>query len=291
MERDIYEFITYLREVKDASQNTIQAYQNDLKKLHLYLEKQNITTVTKISETSLNSYVLSLEKEGYSPASVSRNISSMKAFFLYLIKQGKINKDPSERLKPPKITRKATETIDVNDMDRLLQQPDRNTAKGIRDRAMLELLYATGIKVTELISLKLSDINLRMKYITCEGKKERNIPFGRPAKEALEEYMAIREKDFNKLDNDYLFLNVSGDRLSRQGFWKIIKGYAEAAGMEGINPNRIRQTFAKHLIENGADLESVRELMGHNDIMTTQQYLSRSHKNSREVYLKTHPRV
>lgn len=291
MERNIYEFITYLREVKDASPNTIQAYQNDLKKLQVYLGKQKINTVTKISETGLNSYVLNLEKEGFSPASVSRNISSIKAFFLYLIKQGKVHKDPSERLKSPKVTRKAHEMIDINDMDVFLQQPDKHTSKGIRDSAMLELLYATGIKVTELISLKLTDVNLRMKYITCEGKKERNIPFGRPAKEALERYLVIRQETFNKLDSEYLFLNISGDQLSRQGFWKIIKGYADAAGMEGINPNRIRQTFATHLLENGADLESVREFMGHNDIMSTQQYLSQNHKNSREVYLKAHPRA
>ncbi|MBE5966373.1 MAG: site-specific tyrosine recombinase XerD [Lachnospiraceae bacterium] len=291
MERSIYEFVTYLREVKEASPNTIQAYQNDLKKLQLYLEKQDITTVTKISETGLNSYVLNLEKEGFSPASVSRNISSIKAFFLYLIKQGKIHKDPSERLKPPKVRRIAPEIMDVDEMELLLRQPDRKTPKGIRDRAMLELLYATGIKVTELITLKLSDINLKMKYITCEGKNERNIPFGRPAKEALEGYLAIRQEAFNKQDCDILFLNTLGEQLSRQGFWKIIKGYAEAAGIEGVNPNRIRQTFAIHLLDNGADLESVREFLGHNDIMSTQQYLAKNHKNSREVYQKTHPRA
>lgn len=291
MERNIYEFITYLRDVKESSPNTIQAYQNDLKKLQLYLEKQDITSVTKISETSLNSYVLNLEKEGFSPASVSRNISSIKAFFLYLLKMGKISKDPSERLKPPKVRRKAPETMDIDEMNLLLNQPDRKTSKGIRDRAMLELLYATGIKVTELISLKLSDINLKMKYITCEGKNERSIPFGRPAKEALEEYLAIRQKAFNKQSSNILFLNTSGEQLSRQGFWKIIKGYAEAAGMEGVNPNRIRQTFAIHLLDNGADLESVREFLGHNDIMSTQQYLTKNHKNSREVYQKTHPRA
>jgi len=291
MEQHINEFTTYLREVRHVSQNTIQAYRNDLKKLQSYLQQQEINTIGKISETSLNSYVLNLEREGFSPASVSRNISSMKNFFLYLIKQGKINKDPSERLKPPKITRKVPEIMDINDIKLLLQQPDINTSKGIRDRAMLELLYATGIKVSELISLKLSDVNLKMKYITCEGKNERNIPFGIPAKEAIEAYLAIRKEIFDRQGSEYLILNTSGEQLSRQGFWKIIKGYAEAAGMKGVNPNRIRRSFAMHLIENGADLESVRELMGHNDIMSTQQYISRNHKNSREVYLKAHPRV
>lgn len=291
MEQHIIEFTTYLREVKHVSQNTIQAYGNDLKKLQLYLQEQDINSISKISETSLNSYVLNLEREGFSPASVSRNISSIKNFFLYLIKQGKISKDPSERLKPPKITRKVPEIMDIDDIRLLLQQPDINTSKGIRDRAMLELLYATGIKVSELISLKLSDVNLKMKYITCEGKNERNIPFGKPAKEAIEAYLAIRKETFDRQGSEYLILNTSGEQLSRQGFWKIIKGYAEAAGMKGVNPNRIRRSFAMHLIENGADLESVRELMGHNDIMSTQQYISRNHKNSREVYLKTHPRA
>ena len=291
MEQNILDFITYLREVKGSSPNTIQAYQADLNKLCMFLAKQENISVTTISETNLNSYVLHLEKEGYSPASVSRNISTIKAFFLFLLKRGKIANDPSERLSPPKVTRKPPEFLGTKEMNKLLQQPDLNTPKGIRDKAILELLYATGIKVSELVSLKVQDLNLKMKYITCVGKNERNIPIGKKARNALEQYLNIRQETFNKRNTDYLFLNTSGEKLSRQGLWKILKEYALSAEIDGINPNKIRQTFAMHLLNNGADLESVREFMGHNDIMTTQQYLTHSYTNSRVVYEKTHPRA
>ena len=291
MEQNILDFITYLREVKGSSPNTIQAYQADLNKLCMFLAKQENISVTTISETNLNSYVLHLEKEGYSPASVSRNISTIKAFFLFLLKRGKIANDPSERLSPPKVTRKPPEFLGTKEMNKLLQQPDLNTPKGIRDKAILELLYATGIKVSELVSLKVQDLNLKMKYITCGGKNERNIPIGKKARNALEQYLNIRQETFNKRNTDYLFLNTSGEKLSRQGLWKILKEYALSAEIDGINPNKIRQTFAMHLLNNGADLESVREFMGHNDIMTTQQYLTHSYTNSRVVYEKTHPRA
>jgi len=291
MEQNILDFITYLREVKGSSPNTIQAYQADLNKLCMFLAKQENISVTTISETNLNSYVLHLEKEGYSPASVSRNISTIKAFFLFLLKRGKIANDPSERLSPPKVTRKPPEFLGTKEMNKLLQQPDLNTPKGIRDKAILELLYATGIKVSELVSLKVQDLNLKMKYITGGGKNERNIPIGKKARNALEQYLNIRQETFNKRNTDYLFLNTSGEKLSRQGLWKILKEYALSAEIDGINPNKIRQTFAMHLLNNGADLESVREFMGHNDIMTTQQYLTHSYTNSRVVYEKTHPRA
>lgn len=291
MQQYIDAFITYLLEVKHSSRNTIQAYQNDLKKLQSFLEKQNITTVTKISETGLNSYVLSLEKEGLSPASVSRNIASLKSFLLYLLKQGKIAGDPSERMKAPKVAKKTPQIIDTSLMERLLQQPDTKSKKGIRDKAMLELMYATGMKVSELIKIRVSDINLSGRYVTCGEKKERNIPFGKSAKEALQEYLNIRQEAFNKLTMEALFLNSSGEQLSRQGFWKILNTYAKAVGIENINPNMIRHSFAAHLIDNGADLGSVSEFLGYSDIATTQVYLPRSHKSSREVYMNAHPRA
>jgi len=291
MEQYIDAFITYLLEVKHSSMNTIQAYQNDLKKLQNFFEKQNITTVTKISETSLNSYVLSLEKEGLSPASVSRNIASIKSFLLYLLKQGKIVGDPSERLKSPRVPKKSPQIINTSLMEKLLQQPDTKAKKGIRDKAMLELMYATGMKVSELITIKVTDINLAARYVTCGEKKERNIPFGKPAKEALQGYLDIRQDAFNKLAIDALFLNSSGEQLSRQGFWKILNTYAKDVGIDNINPNMIRHSFAAHLIDNGADLGSVSEFLGHSDITTTQLYFPQSHKSTREIYMNTHPRA
>ncbi len=293
MEEYMMDFLTYLREVKNATRNTLQAYQNDLRRLCQYLEKQEISSITKISETSLNSYILSLEKEGFSPASVSRNIASMKAFLLYLLKQGKIGGDPSERIKSPKVTKKSPQVLESNRIEQLLQSPDIMTRKGIRDKAILELIYATGIKVSELISLKVEDVNLKGRFITCGLKRERVIPYGKSAHEALMNYLSVRDEAFQKENkkNDIVFLNPSGEQLSRQGLWKILKTYANAIGLRDINPNMIRHSFATHLLENGADLSSVQEFLGHSDISTTQLYLPQNHKNSREVYQHSHPRA
>jgi integrase/recombinase XerD len=291
MEQYINDFITYLREIKHASKNTLLSYQNDLKKLQLFFDTQGINSVTKITETALNSYVLSLEKKGLSPASVSRNIAAMKAFLLYLIKHGILMGDPSERIKPPKVQKKNPSIIEEAMVDKLLGQPDVSTGKGIRDKAILELLYATGIKVSELIAMRVSDINLSGKYIVCKERRERCIPFGKSAKAALQEYLKIRPGKFDKSNSDILFLNTYGEQLSRQGLWKILKSYAKPAGLESINPNTIRHSFAAHMIENGADLGSVQEFLGHADISTTQLYLSHGYKNSREVYMNTHPRA
>lgn len=291
MEQYMNDFITYLKEIKQASKNTWQAYQNDLKKLVQFLENHNINTVTKISETALNSYILSLEKEGLSPASVSRNIASMKAFILYLIKHGIIKGDPTERIKPPRIQKKAPQIIEADLVDKLLSQPDLKTKKGIRDKAILELLYATGLKVSELITMKVDEINLTGRYITCTERRERNIPFGKAAKAALQEYLQIRSEYFNKNSNEILFLNTYGEQLSRQGLWKILKAYAKSAGINQMNPNIIRHSFAAHMLDNGADLVSVQEFLGHSDLSTTQLYLNHGYKNSREVYMNTHPRA
>lgn len=290
MEQYINDFIVFLHDVKHASKNTLQAYHNDLKKLQLFLEKQGIDCVTKISETTLNSYVLFMEKEGFSPASVSRNIASMKAFLLYLIKHGFITGDPSEQLKPPKVHKKLPQVIEISLVDQLLQQPDRTTKKGVRDRAMLEVLYATGIRVSELIAVKVSDVNLSSRFITCGERKERIVPFGKTAKTALQEYLNIRN-ELNKNKIEILFLNSSGEPLTRQGLWKILKTYAKLVGLEYITPNTIRHSFAAHLLDNGADLGSVQSFLGHADISTTQLYLSHSFKNSREVYMNSHPRA
>lgn len=291
MEQYLNDFITYLKDVKRASNNTLQAYSNDLKRFYNYLDKQNITSVTKISETCLNSYVLTMEKEGLSPASVSRNIASMKAFLLYLLKQGKMTGDPAERIKAPKISKKTPEILNKAMVNKLLKQPDIKTPKGIRDKAILELLYATGMKVTEIISCKLSDVNQSGRFIICRDHNERSIPFGKPAAQALKDYLIIRQEVLDKNHSEYLFLNPSGEALSRQGLWKMLKGYAVDIGLAEINPNMIRRSFAAHLLENGADLNSVKEFLGHADITTTQYYLTSSYINSREVYKNTHPRA
>jgi len=291
MKQQIEEFTGYLQEVKQSSLNTIRAYQNDLRKLENYLSQQGIENSSKITETSLNSYILSLEKEGLSPSTVSRHIASMKAFLLFLLKRGSIKGDPSERIKAPKVEKKTPQVLDQKKILALLNQPDISTNKGIRDKAMLELTYATGMKVSELINIKLSDINLAGSYLTCGDKKERSIPFGNAAKDALKSYIDIREAIFDIGHNTYLFLNSQGQQLSRQGFWKILRTYAREVGIEDINPNMIRHSFAAHMIDNGADIGVVQKFLGHTDISTTQLYLTHSYQNSREVYSNTHPRA
>lgn len=291
MKQQIEDFTRYLQEVKQASLNTISAYQNDLMKLKSYLSLQGIGSASKITETSLNSYVLSLEKDGMSAASVSRHIASMKAFLLFLLKNGSIHGDPSERIKAPKVIKKPPQVIAHDKILALLHQPDNKTSKGIRDQAMIELLYATGIKVSELTNIKLTDINLSGRYLTCGDKQERSIPFGNAAKNAIKAYLDIREDMCNKRNDEYLFLNSHGEQLSRQGFWKILKGYAKEVGLYDINPNMIRHSFAAHMINNGADIGVVQKFLGHTDISTTQLYLTQRHQNSREVYSNTHPRA
>lgn len=294
MKTALQDFITYMSEVKKASVNTVMSYRNDLTKLIRHLADQNITDEGKISETSLNSYILSMEREGMSPATVSRNIASIKAFTLYLIKKGKLQEDPTERMHAPKVEKKAPHTLSLDQINGLLEQPDTGTIKGIRDKAMLELLYATGIRVSELISLRLDDINLKNKILKCcNSSKERLIPFGSMAKQALENYyQKARAELVGKFETSVCFTNLSGEPMSRQGFWKIIKSYGKSAGIQdAITPQILRNSFAVHMIENGADIQSLQELLGHSDVTTTQVYMQNRTKKIKEVYTQAHPRA
>lgn len=294
MENEIQNFISYLHNTKKTSGNTEVSYERDLKKMMRYFEgEQHITEVSRITETNLNSYMLYLENRHFAPSTVSRSVASMRAFFQYLTRERVIDKDPSEHLKPPKVEKKMPEVLTVREVDLLLAQPSQETPKGIRDKAMLELLYATGIRVSELIHLTWPDVNLSMGYITCrERDKERVIPFGSIARRALHHYLADARKVFvGDQETEVLFTNCSGKPMSRQGFWKILKGYAASAGIEkDITPHTLRHSFAAHLIQNGADVRSVQEMMGHSDISTTQMYVNMNVYKIRDVYAKTHPR-
>lgn len=293
MVEEIGSFVRYMHEVKHTSQNTEVSYQRDLLKLSAFLEQQGITDVKKVTKTSLNSYILLLEQEGKATTTISRSIASMKAFFHYEFKEGNVKRDPAELLHAPKIEKKMPEILSVSEMSSLLNQPDGKTPKELRDKAMLELLYATGIRVTELINLKLLDINMQLGYICCDdGHKTRMVPFGKVAKNALAEYL---EKGRGYLVKDEtqerLFTNCSGKAMSRQGFWKLIKYYGSKAGIEmDITPHTLRHTFAAHLIENGADIHAVQEMLGHSDIATTQMYAVYGTKNMRDTYEGAHPR-
>lgn len=293
MKKEINKFISHLHDVKRTSENTEVSYRRDLYKMFSFFEKQDILDLDKINSTNLNSYMLYLEKEGKAPSTISRNIASIKAFFHYLHQEGIINKEPTDLLKPPKITKKPPEILSIIEIDSLLSQPSGKTLKDYRDKAMLELLYATGIRVTELINLRLKDVNMQLSYITCDdANNERIIPFGSEAKSALSKYINdVRKVMISNPDNDILFSNCSGNPMSRQGFWKLIKYYGNKAGIESeITPHTLRHSFAAHLVANGADLKSVQEMMGHSDISTTQVYANINSKRIRDVYAKAHPR-
>lgn len=272
---DITNFAEYLREVKKTSRNTELSYQRDLIQLSAYLEEQGITEVGKVTKTSLNSYILYLEREGKATTTISRMLASMKAFFHYEFSLGKIPKDPAELLKAPKIEKKAPTILSVEEVEMLMAQLKGKKPKEIRDKAMLELLYATGIRVSELVHLELTDVNLPVGFITCrDDQKERNIPFGCTTKKALVDYLENgRESLLKGKEANWLFVNCNGKAMSRQGFWKIIKYYGEMAGIQSdITPHSLRHSFAAHLLKNGADVRAVQNMLGHSDMATTQVY-------------------
>lgn len=294
MVSDVKSFVEYLRDVKKTSKNTEVSYQRDLMQMAAYLEEKGITEVNKVTKTSLNSYVLFLEKEGKATTTISRVLASAKAFFHYEFSQGRIKKDPAELIKAPKIEKKPPVILTIEEVNNLLSQPSGKNPKEIRDKAMLELLYATGIRVSELINLQVSDVNLSVGFITCrDGHKERMIPFGKVAKNSLMDYMdRARDVLLKGQESPWLFTNCNGKAMSRQGFWKIIKFYGEKAGIQAdITPHALRHSFAAHLLKNGADIHAVQAMLGHSDMATTQMYaVYNQNDRMRDAYTLAHPR-
>ena len=293
MQETLQGFITYLHNVKKKSENTILSYNRDLTKFLNYLKANGINSLDRVTDKELENYIKELNDNGFKSATVSRNIASLKAFFHYLNNEGICDNNPTGKLKSPKIEKKVPEILTTDEVFSLLDQPSGDSPKEIRDKAMLELLYATGIRVSELINLDVSDVNIQMGSITCQdGSKSRTIPFGKEAKTALAKYLeGGRSAIVDNKESTILFANCSGQKMSRQGFWKLIKHYAKKAGIEAdITPHTLRHSFAAHLVENGADLRSVQEMLGHSDISTTQIYANMSHSHIREVYNRAHPR-
>lgn len=293
MTQEIDAFMGYLRDVKKIAKNTELSYESDLRKWQEYLASEGVTDVKDITREHLKAYIALLQKEGRKPTTISRSIASMKAFFHFMTREGYVPMDISDCMKAPKIEKKIPVILTQEETRRLLEQPKGNSPKELRDKAMLELLYATGIRVSELISLKLTDINLQMEYIVCsDGHKERIIPFGDVARDAVKAYLRDGRPKLLKVgENEYLFMNCSGGEMSRQGFWKLIKFYGKKAGITTeLTPHTLRHSFAAHLVGNGADLKSVQEMMGHSDISTTQVYAQIKRERIREVYTKAHPR-
>ena len=291
----VEEFIHYLAVERGLAQNTLESYGRDLQQFHLYLKNSNLELIRDSSRNIILNYLNALQAKGRAVSTISRNLAAIKSFYQYLVRQRYLEKDPAANLESPKLEKKLPKILTVGEVEELLKQPNNFMPGGIRDKAMLELLYATGIRVSELISLNSADINLDMGYIKCYGRgsKERVVPLGSIAAKCVQEYINKgRPKLVRTYDETALFVNHHGNRLTRQGFWKIIKKYAQEANItKDITPHTLRHSFATHLLENGADLRSVQEMLGHADISTTQIYTHITKNRLKEVYDKAHPRA
>lgn len=292
MDGIINEFIGELAQHKKLSKNTVESYSRDIKQFMEYLANNKLD-FKSVKKTNIIAYTLYLQKQGRATSSISRSIASIRAFYRVLIKNHIVVNDPTLNLESPRIEKKLPQILTIVEVEKLLALPDINLPKGNRDKAMLELLYATGIRVSELISLDVKDVNLDLGYIRCRGTKERIVPVGKIALSCLERYLLNSRDTFKKKKiEDALFLNFHGERMTRQGFWKIIKYYASLIGVDkDITPHTLRHSFAAHLIENGADLKSVQQMLGHSDISTTQVYAEMIKTRISDVYKKSHPRA
>ncbi len=274
------------------SKNTMDAYVRDIDKFFNFI-KDRKESVEKVEIISIMAYVQYLQKAGKAVSSIVRNIVSLRNFYKYLMLKGIVNENPILYYQIPKIVHNVPEVLTIEEVDKLLSSPDLSTDKGIRDKAMLEVMYAAGMKVMELLNLTLYDINLKLSYVKCSNSKnnERIVPIGSVAVKYLKKYLDIRP-ELNVYNLDILFLNLKGVKMSRQGFWKIIKYYAKEAKIDkNINAFTLRHSFAVHLLQNGADIKSVQELLGHKDLSATQIYSSVLKRNKiAEVYKKSHPR-
>lgn len=283
MKDEIDSFIKYLRDVKRMSQNTLLSYHRDLMQMEEYMSEKGIGEASKVTKTTLTSYILYLEKEGKAASTISRSLASMKAFFQFELAEGRMRRNPAELLHAPKIEKKAPVILTVEEVTALLCQPRGRVPKEIRDKAMMELMYATGLRVSELVNLQLADVNLNIGFITChDGEKERTIPFGRVAKAAMGDYLEHARPVFVKTrEVPWLFVNCNGSQMSRQGFWKLIKKYGGEAGIKtDITPHTLRHSFAAHLIGGGADMRAVQVILGHSDLSTTQMYAAYAEEKS-----------
>jgi integrase/recombinase XerD len=285
----------YIRELqkKHISKNTLDAYVRDITKFCDFIKNRD-EDIENVEVVSVMAYVQYLHKEGRAVSSIVRNIVSLRSFYKYLMLKGIVDENPILYYDIPKVKHNIPKILTVDEVDKLLSAPDTSKDKGIRDKAMLEVMYASGMKVMELLNLNIYNVNLKLSYIRCKNSKnkERIIPIGSVAVKYLKEYLKIRPK-LNIYNLDFVFLNLRGVQMSRQGFWKIVKHYAKVANIgKNINAFTLRHSFAVHLLQNGADIRSVQELLGHKDLSATEIYESIVKKNKiAEVYKKFHPRA
>ncbi len=287
-------FIDFLNNEKKSSKNTIDAYIRDLGNFKSHIDRSDVSSFEDINVDFLEGYKNSLIKKGLSVSSISRNFSALRSLFQYLIVKNVIFENPAKSIKNEKTSKKDPQILTNKEIELLLAQPSLTDIKGIRDKAMLEVLYATGIKVSELTSLNIDDINIKMQFIRCSnGSKERYIPLYPLAVKALNNYLdTSRKLLIIDRDEKALFVNISGERITRQGFWKILKGYAESAKIsKQITPHTLRHSFAAHLLENGADIHDIQEILGHSDISSTQRYAQLLKEKVNLNYIKFHPRA
>lgn len=312
-------YTDYLKNVKNMAKNSLAAYRRDIAEFHRFLSARGIHCVEEISGADISAYAFELKNSGRAASTVHRKMASVRSYCLYLTGEGILDENPAKNIKPPRMEKKEIEYLSIEEVEAILNAPD-DSVKGIRDRAILEMMYGTGIRVTEISSLRMSDVNFRIGFITCTGEygKARIIPLGRPCKEALERYLdesrpklmesylrrraeqkisdtenaAEKDGEGKESPQEYIFMNYHGERLTRQGLWKIVRTYASAAGVEKkLTPQILRNSFAVHMVQNGADLKSIQELMGYEDAATAQIYLSVTKNRIKEVYDKTHPRA
>ena len=283
----------WLTREKRAAVNTLSSYLRDVRQFNVWVEEDDLS-LTQVGQEDVKRYAHHLEKKGKSNATVVRSVASLKSFYTYMTAAHFVRSNPAKGFTPSRIERKLPSILTNHEVDLFLEQPNVGDAKGCRDKAMLELLYATGIRVSELIALDVQDINLSACFLRCRGKsKERVVPLYKAAVRALTAYMNdVRPQLLEDPDEPALFVNMNGERMSRQGFWKIVKCYQEKAGIhKDITPHTLRHSFAAHLLENGADLKSIQEMLGHADISATQIYTQVVNQKLRDVYAKAHPRA
>jgi integrase/recombinase XerD len=298
VEDQLKDFIHYLIVERNLAHNTIVSYERDLKKYIHYLQNvEQLSSLNDVSRLHIMQFLKFLKENGCSPKTIARHIASIRSFHQFLLRDKATDHDPSVHIETPQLERTLPKVLTMQEVEALLEAPKTNTPFGIRDKAMLELLYATGIRVSELIQLNLSDVHLTMGFIRCFGKgsKERIVPIGRMATEALKTYIELARPELlkrKKTATDALFLNHHGERLTRQGCWKILKKLAREANIQKeLTPHTLRHSFATHLLENGADLRAVQEMLGHADISTTQIYTHVTKTRLKDVYKQYHPRA
>ena len=293
MERQLKFFFNFLENDKKLSENTLQSYKRDLKQFRKYLEENEIH-YNRVKEEDIKNYIVELQENGKKASSISRCIASIRSFYQFVLKNKKVKVDPTANIQSPKIEKRVPSVLTAKEVELLLEQPKDIDLKGIRDKAMLEFAYATGMRVTEIISLNVEDVNLEEGYVVCKnGNKQRNIPLGTMSLKALKEYIEEARDILVKTASERaLFVNINGTRLTRQGFWKIIKFYKEQAHItKDITPHVLRHSFATHLLQNGADLKAIQMMLGHSDISSTQVYMQFQDEGLKNVYKKAHPRA